>query len=577
MGYGNSTRHHIFVIIGLSFLVLAVFAALTPNVYARGSYLSAFTSRYPNAAGTPLDDCTVCHGASTSTWNPYGQDIRSQGSGVAIATRLANVEQDDSDGDGVPNLNEIDLGYFPGDAGSTPPVQSPPPPPPPSNNPPTANAGPDQTVTAGSDGTATVVLNGSKSSDADGPIASYSWSGLPSGTASGVSPTVSLSVGTYNITLTVTDSAGGADTDTVLVTVEPAQAPTPPPSEPPVAEPPPAEPPVAEPPPAEPPSTPPAAAGFSVTPAEGAVDVPIMVAVVTSIDGSGAMPDDITNGFTLTEDTPSLAAGAEAGDAQCVSNGIVNGSFAKDDPNTVTFTPDCPLANGATYTATIALEEPVTWSFTTIVRTADTDQDGVEDAEDERPDDDREATPSASKGEGMFRVSVRMDGYWRLRSVRGISDTHYSINQDRKPEGYEFRNGLVEYEVHGGTPGETVEVDIEYPEEIPSGSRVYRSDRDGFSEIPAVISGNRFTMAVTDGEAGDSDGQANGVVATSVGVAIPAAAGSGSVSVGTDAAGGGCSVTGAGGGWEEAAGSYGLLVLVWLTLALRRRKPGTGG
>jgi hypothetical protein len=64
-------------------------------------------------------------------------------------------------------------------------------------------------------------------------------------------------------------------------------------------------------------------------------------------------------------------------------------------------------------------------------------------------------------------------------------------------------------------------------------------------------------------------------------LADPAGSGGGSIDLSTGASGGGasgggCSVVGAGGGWKEAAGSYGLLFLVWLGLALRRRKPETG-
>ena len=652
MHYRNRTQNHLFVIMALSFLALFAFAAWAPNVDARSSYLSAFTTRYPATAGTQLDSCGVCHGSSTSTWNSYGQAIRSQGSGVAIDTRLANVEQADSDGDGFSNIVEINAGTFPGNASSTPApaagalsvssgslsstgtaggpfspssqsftlsntggqsinwtasktqswvtlsssggslaaganatvtvsinsganslaasssaytdtvtftnttngtgnatrsvslmvsAASP------ENTSPTANAGPDQTVTAGSGGTASVTLNGSGSSDPDpgDSISSYSWSWPPSGTATGASPAVTLDVGTHTITLTVQDTNGGSDTDTVVVTVN-----------------------------AE--TQPPATGDLSVTPEDGAVDVPITTAVIVSADVAGVL-DGVT--VTLTESTPSFTSAEVPGEAQCVSNGVVNGSFASDGPNTVTFTPDCPLANGMTYTVTITPKgatEPMTSTFTTIVQTADTDQDGVEDSEDEHPDDDTEATPPKSKGEGKFRVSVGKDEHGYLRNVRGISDTHFSINQEEKPLGYEFRDGLVDYEVHGISPGDSVEVDIAVPEEIPSGSKVYMADWNGFHEIPAVISGNRFTITVTDGGVGDSDGQANGVIVDPVGVAVPTAIGDGSAGASPDAAGGGCSVVGSGGGWKEAAGSYGLLILVLLGLALRRRKPETG-
>ena len=85
---------------------------------------------------------------------------------------------------------------------------------------------------------------------------------------------------------------------------------------------------------------------------------------------------------------------------ECVSEGIVNGSITYNISNTVaTFTPLCKLAYGTTYTATITgtqqsvLAEPMSWSFTTIAQTPDTDEDGVEDGEDQPRMDRPEAAP----------------------------------------------------------------------------------------------------------------------------------------------------------------------------------------
>jgi hypothetical protein len=92
------------------------------------------------------------------------------------------------------------------------------------NEPPTANAGPDQTVTdTGGDGAEVVILNGSASSDANGSIsiAGYEWREGSSVIAVGVSPAVSLSVGTHTLTLQVTDNDGATGTDSVVVTVRP--------------------------------------------------------------------------------------------------------------------------------------------------------------------------------------------------------------------------------------------------------------------------------------------------------------------------------------------------------------------
>ena len=95
------------------------------------------------------------------------------------------------------------------------------------NEPPTANAGPDQTVTdVAGDGAEVVILNGSASSDANGTIVSYEWREGDRVIAAGASPSVALAVGTHALTLQVTDNDGATGTDSVVVTVKPNQPPT---------------------------------------------------------------------------------------------------------------------------------------------------------------------------------------------------------------------------------------------------------------------------------------------------------------------------------------------------------------
>ncbi len=97
---------------------------------------------------------------------------------------------------------------------------------PPVNQPPTANAGPDQTVTiAAGQSNIAVTLNGSGSSDPDGTISTYTWTGSPN-PADTVSPTVTLTAGSYTFTLVVTDNNGASSAaDTVVITVNaPVQA-----------------------------------------------------------------------------------------------------------------------------------------------------------------------------------------------------------------------------------------------------------------------------------------------------------------------------------------------------------------
>jgi uncharacterized repeat protein (TIGR01451 family) len=110
------------------------------------------------------------------------------------------------------------------------------------NRPPIANAGPDQVGSAGATCRAIVTLNGTGSSDPDGDTLTYTWTidnQLPppppipfspvdpsTGMATGPTITGPVPPGVHTITLTVTDGFGGASSDTVVVTVRDATAPT---------------------------------------------------------------------------------------------------------------------------------------------------------------------------------------------------------------------------------------------------------------------------------------------------------------------------------------------------------------
>ena len=89
------------------------------------------------------------------------------------------------------------------------------------NMPPVADAGPDQTVSdVNGDGTESVTLNGSASTDQDGTISSYTWREAGASMAAGPTPTVWLAVGSHTLTLEVTDDGGATASDTVVVSVE---------------------------------------------------------------------------------------------------------------------------------------------------------------------------------------------------------------------------------------------------------------------------------------------------------------------------------------------------------------------
>jgi outer membrane autotransporter protein len=94
------------------------------------------------------------------------------------------------------------------------------------NQAPTANAGPDQTLSdTDLEPGENVVLDGRASTDTDGAIATFVWrdaAGLP--IATGANPTVRLPDGSKVITLTVTDDLGIISTDTVTINVAVAPA-----------------------------------------------------------------------------------------------------------------------------------------------------------------------------------------------------------------------------------------------------------------------------------------------------------------------------------------------------------------
>ncbi|WP_158002517.1 PKD domain-containing protein [Methyloterricola oryzae] len=112
----------------------------------------------------------------------------------------------------------------------------------PANQLPTASAGPDQVLMLANEmGTVSVSLDGSGSSDPDGSIATYTWTGTPD-PADVVNPTLNLSAGQYVFSLVVTDDKGGrSSADTVRISVNapppPSPSPTPTPTPSPTATP----------------------------------------------------------------------------------------------------------------------------------------------------------------------------------------------------------------------------------------------------------------------------------------------------------------------------------------------------
>ncbi len=214
---------------------------------------------------------------------------------------------------------------------------------------PTANAGPDQTITLP---TNSVTLNGS-GNDPDGSIVAYQWTkiaGPAAGTittpAAATTTVTGLAVGVYKFQLRVTDNSGAFGRDTVQITVNPA------------------------------PNVPPTAnAG-----ADQLINLPVSS---TSLNGSGNDPDGSIVAYQWTKiagpaagviTTPSSAATTLTGLVQGIYKFELrvtdnSGAFARD---TVTVTVNIPpIANAGN---DISITLPTT--STTLTGTASIDIDG---------------------------------------------------------------------------------------------------------------------------------------------------------------------------------------------------------
>jgi len=340
----------------------------------------------------------------------------------------------------------------------------------------------------------------------------------------------------------------------------------------------------------------PQAGALDVTPPDTATDVPVNT-VITATESGSTDIRTIFNGdtFTLRPDvsTPdtTMAASWPYRSSVCTSGGVLQGTFSYNEARTRgTFTPNCPLANGTTYLASIAagpgstLTAPDNWTFTTIASSPDSDDDGSPDNEDDSPNDDRHTSRWDSKGHGKIHIDSSRTAGTRIRRAMPISDTSSSLDQSGKPAGYEFQDGMIAFEEVGVASGNTAEVTVTFPSPIPPGSKVYQARADGFHEVrSAFISGNTVTLTVTGGSPSvqaaaspsDNVAQENGVLVDPIGVAAPVSSGSGSVDLSSASGGGGCSVvvrTGSGG--SDIDGTLillGLGLTVW-GIRMRRRR-----
>ncbi len=82
------------------------------GVEAKPKFLKGFSANYP---GAKVNDCVICHvNESNFMMNAYGASL------MVNKMDFKAIEEEDSDGDGVSNIAEINAGSNPGDKSSVP-------------------------------------------------------------------------------------------------------------------------------------------------------------------------------------------------------------------------------------------------------------------------------------------------------------------------------------------------------------------------------------------------------------------------------------------------------------------------
>ena len=88
---------------------IAVLLCGPMGVFATPSYLTAFVKTYPEVKGKALDSCATCHmPAFSENLNRYGNELKFAPLG------FKEIEELDSDFDGVSNIDEIKASTNPG-------------------------------------------------------------------------------------------------------------------------------------------------------------------------------------------------------------------------------------------------------------------------------------------------------------------------------------------------------------------------------------------------------------------------------------------------------------------------------
>lgn len=138
---------------------------------------------------------------------------------------------------------------------------------------------------------------------------------------------------------------------------------------------------------------------------------------------------------------------------------------------------------------------------------SDMDGDGVPDYQ-----DDSTASFRQANGSSKIRMNCS-EGEFSQVTVLGDSDP--TLSQTGKPTGRVIPYGVMKFNIVGLTAGETVTVQIEMPDKVPTSAEYYKITSTGWHKIDfgSNDGDNIITITLTDGDsATDIDNTANGAI-----------------------------------------------------------------
>jgi len=205
----------------------------------------------------------------------------------------------------------------------------------------------------------------------------------------------------------------------------------------------------------------------------------------------------------------------------------------------------------------------------------DSDDDGIPDSQEADSDIDGDGVPDrlnaalvtldGKKGKIALKVS---DPGVRLAEAVFISSPSAYLAESLPAD---FSYGGFQYKIENVPVGGSITVTIYSETTFPSDVEYWKYDvQSGFAKLNTTVSGNRLTFILTDGEAGDADQIANGVIEDPGFVGEPVRSSSlVSGTTGGGGGGGGCALSGQPG---QGTDSLFLLLPVFVLMMLKNIK-----